>query len=297
MLLQVLRGKTFEHYDMVKDLISDSAARGQYIHRGTTQSVATTTSLTPDEQESADSLGSIISEVTPLSASGSGGLAAMVASASGTFTQILSNPELDNTSLTSESHPSAHCTTSPMQIDMLSSSSPPPSVHNSRSAPPSFSAGGSGSEPVPFIHNSGLTRPPSIDNSGSALPSHSRSVSAVSNVSSGQRKRKRKQVETENIKSSASHRSKRNQDSKPTGALAAFVGMTGAVSSLTTSLNQSSSLSDTAIVQQATSLISNKANYFSKSDKGLLFQYYARNPTAAAGLLALNDADLEISLS
>ena len=277
MLLRALRGKTFEHYDMVKDLIGDSTAPGQYIHRGTTQSVATTTSLTPDEQESADSLGSIISEVTPLSASasGSGGLAAMVVSASSAFTQILSNPELDNTSLTSESRPSAHRATSPIQIDMLSSSSPPPSVHDSRSAPPSFSAGGSGSEPVPFIHNSGLTRPPSIDNSGSALPSHSGSVSAVLNVSSGQRKRKCEQVETENIKSSASHRSKRNQDSKPTGALAAFVGMTGAVSSLTTSLNQSSSLSDTAIVQQAMSLISNKANYLSKSDKGLLFQYYA----------------------
>jgi len=29
----------------------------------------------------------------------------------------------------------------------------------------------------------------------------------------------------------------------------------------------------------------------------LLFQYYARNPTATAGLLALDDVNLEISLT
>jgi hypothetical protein len=65
--------------------------RGQYVHRGTAQSIATTTSLeTPDEQESANSLGNIISNVTPLSAAG-GGLATMAASATGAFTQLLSN--------------------------------------------------------------------------------------------------------------------------------------------------------------------------------------------------------------
>ena len=221
--------------------------------------------MASDEQESVDSLGNIISEVAPLSASG--GLAAMVASTTSAFTQILSNSELDDTLITSSSRPSARRATS-MEIDTISSSAPPLSDHNSISATP-------------------LSAPQS-------LPSHSGPVSAVS---SEQRKRKREPVETEDIKSSTSRRSKRAQDSKPVGSLAAFVGMTGAVSGLSTSLNQSSSLSDTFVVQQATSLVSTKATYLSNSDKGLLFQYYARNPTAAAGLLALDDVNLEISLT
>jgi hypothetical protein len=161
-----------------------------------------------------------------------------------------------------------------MEID-IPSSVPPVSVHNSTSAPPLSTSSS-----------------PSIHNSGSALPSHS-----ISAASSGQRKRKREQVETEDIKSSTNHQSKRAQDSKPVGTLAAFVGMTGAVGGLTSSLNQSSSLSDASVVQQAMSLISTKADYLSKKDKGLLFQYYARNPTAAAGLLPLDDTNLEISLT
>lgn len=260
---------------MIRDLIGDSTARGQYAHRGMTQSksMATTTSReTPEEQESADSLGSIISKVTPLSASGSGGLAAIAASATGAFTQILSNPEL-NTSVTSASRPSANRATSPMEIDTIPSALPL-SEHDSISAPPSLSA-----------CSSGLARP---------LPSQSGTVSATS---SGARKRKREPVETEDIKSTTSRRSKREKDSKPAASLAAFVGMTGAVSGLTTSLNQSSSLSDTSVVQQAMSLISTKADYLSIGDKGLLFQYYARNPTAAAGLLALDDMNLQISLT
>jgi hypothetical protein len=255
MLLRGLCGKTYEHYDMVKDLIGDSAARGQYVHRGTAQSIATTTSLeTPDEQESANSLGNIISNVTPLSAA-SGGLATLAASATSAFTQLLSNSELDHTSITS--HPSAHRATSPMDIDPSSAPSqsvhdfqspPPPSILNYKS--PSLSARNS-ERSLSFIRNSGL--PP---------PSGSAGLSLSGTVSSGH-KRKRDLVETEDVKTSASRRSKcSTTDSKPAGTLAAFVRM---------SLNQTASLSDASVVQRAMSLISTKADYLSNPDKGLFF--------------------------
>lgn len=95
-----------------------------------------------------------------------------------------------------------------------------------------------------------------------------------SSVSLGNGKCKR--TDAEEVKPSVSHcSSKHAPDLKPPATISAFVGMTGAVSGLTTSLNQSASLLDTSIIQQATSLISKRAGYLLKGDKGLLFQYYA----------------------
>lgn len=80
---------------MIKELIGVSTARGHHVHHGTTQSMVTTTSYQdPDEQEAAESLGNVISGITPMS--DPGGLVAMAASATGALTQLLSNPELGN---------------------------------------------------------------------------------------------------------------------------------------------------------------------------------------------------------
>ena len=66
--------------------------------------------------------------------------------------------------------------------------------------------------------------------------------------------------------------------------------MTGAVGGLTTSLNQSLGQSDVVIVQQVTALIV-KASFLKDDDKGLV-NYYSQNPTAAAGLLGLDEPTL-----
>jgi hypothetical protein len=83
---------------------------------------------------------------------------------------------------------------------------------------------------------------------------------------------------------------------KVPATLSAFVGMTGAVGGLTTSLNQSLGQSDVVIIQRATALIA-KASFLKDDDKGLLVNYYSRNPTAAAGLLGLDEPTLRISLA
>jgi len=71
--------------------------------------------------------------------------------------------------------------------------------------------------------------------------------------------------------------------------------MTGALGGITTALNQNITQGDIPTVQSAVAIIS-EVDWLSDEDRGLLVNYYSRNPTAAAGLIGLNSNTLKITL-
>jgi hypothetical protein len=129
----------------------------------------------------------------------------------------------------------------------------------------------------------------------SAPPTSTSSISPSNSISSAN---KRKRATIDDIKPEPSSRrtsSKRTTSKDPT-TISAFVGMTGALGGITTALNQSVTQGDIPTVQSAVAIVS-KMDWLSDEDRGLLVNYYSRNPTAAAGLIGLDDNTLKISLT
>jgi len=130
-----------------------------------------------------------------------------------------------------------------------------------------------------------------------AVTSLQPSISAQSTTSSVSSANKRKRAAVDDAKPEPSGRrvsSKRTTSKEPT-TISAFVGMTGALGGITTALNQNITQGDIPTVQSAVAIIS-EVDWLSDEDRGLLVNYYSRNPTAAAGLIGLNSNTLKITL-
>jgi len=130
-----------------------------------------------------------------------------------------------------------------------------------------------------------------------AVTSLQPSISTQSTTSSVSSANKRKRAAVDDAKPEPSGRrvsSKRTTSKEPT-TISAFVGMTGALGGITTAFNQNITQGDIPTVQSAVAIIS-EVDWLSDEDRGLLVNYYSRNPTAATGLIGLNSNTLKIML-
>jgi hypothetical protein len=132
--LQSLRGKTFEHYDKVKEITGDSTATGRLAHRGTRSMLSPPSRPDQDEQEDPQSLGNMIAGITGQSQSG----LANVMSTNTTFCELLSTSAFTD-SLASDISglPSSILTPGPLLPPVATSvthHAPPLSARNPQSA-------------------------------------------------------------------------------------------------------------------------------------------------------------------